>query len=186
MWVKICFYRKIRISKGRWDLSYQYRNQEIGLEMQERVAIKLKDFFPVDEYHIHSNGTNGADIIIKDQEGKKLFECEVKTAIECFTHTWYNRKLHAFIINVRRGMFSMKPKQLNYDFYAFVVRFTDLQLNWNGDFETWWIYGKELKEYLEKQTLNCINYKICIDKMIIMGATLDFNIIQSYLFNNKF
>ncbi len=161
----------------KW-LKEKESNQAIGLKMQERVAIELKQFFPK-SFKIISNGTHGADLTIYDENNIKLAECEVKTAIEVFCHTWrdqYTGKIKEQ--KLRRGMFSIKQKQLKEaDFWAFVVRFTDTTLFWNGDIEIWWVLGEDVENYLSKQTLNCINYKLCIDKMVIIGATLDFNII---------
>lgn len=159
-------------------------NQAIGLQIQERVAIELEQFFPSPEYKIVSNGTHGADLTIYDKNDIKLFECEVKTAIECF-HLSYKRKDGKMNHGIRRGHFAIKPFQLDSDFWAFVVRFTDTTLFWNGDIEIWWALGGDVENYLSKQTLNCMNYKLGIDKMDIIGATLDFNIIKQLLFNNN-
>lgn len=157
----------------------QVRNQEIGIQMQEMVAIKLEEFFPSPPFKIYSNGTHGADLIIYFHE-IKLFECEVKTAIEVFIHHFKN---HGRWVNqIRRGMFSIKPDQLNMDFWSFVIRFVDKDLKWNGDVEIWWAMGKNVSEYLNKQTINCINYKLNIDKMLKIGAVLDFIDIKDQLF----
>lgn len=149
----------------------QIRNQAIGIQMQELVAIKLEKYFS--NKKIISYKTNGADIVIYEEDMTQIAECEVKTAIEVFYHK-YNK------CN-RRGMFSIKPPQLNVDFWAFVVRFTDKNLMWNGDIEIWWALGEDVDNYLSKQTLNCINYKLCIDKMQVIEATLDFVEIKNQL-----
>ena len=41
--------------------------------------------------------------------------------------------------------------------------------------------GYDVKEYLEKQTLNCENYKLGIDKLPQMNATQNFKEILSQL-----
>ena len=146
----------------------QERNQAIGLKMQEYVAVELEKFFPEPEYKIVSCSTNGADIVIYKND-IKLFECEVKTAIEVFLHNSKNGN-GKIAHNIRRGMFSIKPIQLDADFWAFVVRFTDRDLNWNGDIEIWYALGTDVKEYLESCPLNCINYKLCIESLPLMNA----------------
>jgi len=150
----------------------QERNQAIGLQMQEYVAVELERFFPEPEYKIVSYSTNGADIVIY-KNNIKLFECEVKTAIELFLHNSKrgNGKIEH---NIRRGMFSVKPIQLDADFWAFVIRFTDTNLFWNGDIEIWYALGKDVKNYLESCPLNCINWKFCIENLPSVRPKEDF------------
>ena len=149
------------------------RNQQIGIEMQEKVAIMLEEFIP--NYKIVSNGTRGADLYITNQDGVYI-EGEVKSAKELFVHTWH-KKDNTIVRNIRRGMFNVLPEQLNHDFFAFVIRFIDIidgQCIDNGDFEVFYADGKDVKAYLETQTLNCINYKLHINKLPKVHAKSDF------------
>lgn len=160
-------------------LTQQQSNQAIGFQMQELVAIQLESFFP--DKTIISYKTNGADVVIYDDNKSKLAECEVKTAIEVFNH-FFKRENGRWVNQKRRGMFSIKPKQLDATFWAFVVRFVDKNLVWNGDIEIWWAMNEDVKEYLQHQPLHCINYKLNINKMVQIGATLDFVDIKDKLF----
>ncbi len=153
-------------------LTHQQHNQAIRIQMQEVVAIQLESFFP--DKKIISYKTNGADVVIYDQMMNTLAKCEVKSAKEVFYHK-YNH-------TIRRGMFSIKPQQLDADFWAFVVRFVDQKLIWNGEIEIWWAMNQNVKEYLQQQPLYWINYKLNINKLVRIGATLNFVDIKNQLF----
>ena len=67
--------------------------------------------------------------------------------------------------------------QLHHDFFVFVIRFVDIlddKCVWNGDFEVFFALGNDVKKYLKQQTLNCINYKLCIDKLPLLNVKEDF------------
>ena len=149
-------------------------NQQIGIEMQEKVALIIEKLIP--EYKIVSNGTRGADLYITSPDGVYI-EGEVKSAQELFVHTWNDKKNNIIRSNIRRGIFNVLPHQINHDFFAFAIRFMDI-INGkcidNGDFEVFYADGRDVKKYLKTQTLNCMNYKLHIDKLPKINAKMDF------------
>ncbi|MFW9971722.1 MAG: hypothetical protein ACFFDF_16135 [Candidatus Odinarchaeota archaeon] len=157
----------------RWD--EKIRN--IGCQSEMKVAKKIKKVIPKN-YNVETNGSRkGADLYITYDNSGIGLKGEVKTAKEMFLHTWNDKKNNKKISNPRRGMFNIEPHQLDVDFYAFVIRFVDDSLGYieNGDYEIFYALGSEVKRYLLQQTLNCNNYKLCIDKLHLeLNVTMDF------------
>lgn len=150
----------------------------IGHKIQDMVAKKLEKYFP-NSLSIFSTNGAGTDITIILQDNN-LLECEVKTALELFEYQ-KKEKNKTITIKNRRGQFNLYKHQSRCDFYAFVIRFVNDDFLWNGDYEIWWSLGSDIQYFLSQQTLNCENYKICIDKLPKMKATLDFHDIRGAL-----
>lgn len=154
----------------RWD--WQTVRKELGNRTEMIAAEAIRQEIP-NGYSVQTNGyRSGPDIkIIEDSTEEIRLIGEVKTAKEFFLHKYLNKKTCQFFSNVRRGMFNVEPHQLDVDFYAFVIRFVDIHpytqdCAENGEYELFFAKGKDVQEYLLKQTLNCQNYKLCIDKLV--------------------
>lgn len=150
---------------------WQTSRKALGNRTEIIAAEAIKKEFPED-YFIYTNGSSrGPDIKVFDPKGEIKLTGEVKTAKEMILQSYLNKKtLNSYSFN-RRGMFNIEPHQLDVDFYAFVVRFVDIDpfskdCIENGEHEIFFANGQVVQNYLSQQTLNCGNYKLCIDKLV--------------------